>query len=87
MMMTGLHKIRTIKCIQCRQSIGWTYVFAYEESEKYKVGKFIIERFYLAKNSRQARANAAKNRDIDSELNQEGLDDLDPHQPLDDSEE
>lgn len=24
-------------------------VFAYEESEKYKEGKFIIERFYLAK--------------------------------------
>ena len=24
-------------------------VFAYEESEKYKEGKYIIERFYLAK--------------------------------------
>jgi len=24
-------------------------VFAYEESEKYKEGKFIIERYYLAK--------------------------------------
>ena len=49
MMMTGLHKIKTIKCKRCRQSIGWTYVFAYEESEKYKEGKYIIERFYLAK--------------------------------------
>ena len=49
-MMTGLHKIRPIKCKQCRDTIGWKYVFAYEESEKYKEGKCIIERAYLAKN-------------------------------------
>lgn len=49
-MMTGLHKIRPVKCKQCRDTIGWKYVFAYEESEKYKEGKCIIERAYLAKN-------------------------------------
>jgi hypothetical protein len=27
-------------------------VFAYEESEKYKEGKFILERHYLAKQSK-----------------------------------
>ena len=32
-------------------TIGWTYVFAYEQSEKYKEGKFIIERAYMAKGS------------------------------------
>ena len=25
-MMTGLHKVRSIKCKQCRTSVGWTYV-------------------------------------------------------------
>lgn len=25
-MMTGLHRIRSIKCKKCRQTIGWTYV-------------------------------------------------------------
>lgn len=74
-MMTGLHRIRAIKCKKCRQTIGWTYVsvpilnsspnlsifeqvFAYEESEKYKEGKFIIERFYIAKKTEQDGKNS-----------------------------
>ena len=48
-MMTGLHRIRSIKCIQCRQTIGWTYVYAYEQSEKYKENKFIVERSFIEK--------------------------------------
>lgn len=51
-MMTGLHKVKSVICIGCRQVVGWTYVFAYEESEKYKEGKFIVEREYMAKNSK-----------------------------------
>jgi hypothetical protein len=49
MMMTGLHTVKSVMCKQCRVVIGWTYVFAYEESEKYKEGKFIVERDYMAK--------------------------------------
>ena len=48
-MMTGLHRVRSIKCKKCEVTVGWTYVFAYAESEKYKEGKFIIERHYVAK--------------------------------------
>lgn len=48
-MMTGLHTVKSVMCKQCRVVIGWTYVFAYEESEKYKEGKFIVERDYMAK--------------------------------------
>ena len=29
--------------------IGWTYVKAYEEDQKYKEGKFIIEKHYMTK--------------------------------------
>lgn len=48
-MLTGLHTVKSVICKQCRQVVGWTYVFAYEQSEKYKEGKFIIERAYMAK--------------------------------------
>tara|TARA_B110001450_G_C17536276_1_gene446724 strand:- start:481 stop:843 length:363 start_codon:yes stop_codon:yes gene_type:complete len=46
-MMTGLHTVKSVHCKSCRQEVGWTYVFAYEASEKYKEGKFIIERSYM----------------------------------------
>ena len=48
-MMTGLHTVKSVICKPCRQVIGWTYVFAYEPREKYKEGKFIIEKEYMAK--------------------------------------
>lgn len=25
-MMTGLHRVRNISCIQCSMTLGWTYV-------------------------------------------------------------
>lgn len=62
-MMTGLHKIRSIKCIQCKTTVGWTYVFAYAESEKYKEGKFIIERYYVAKQTQKI-----NDEDMDEEI-------------------
>lgn len=70
--MTGLHKIRPVKCKQCRDTIGWKYVFAYEESEKYKEGKCIIERAYLAKNrSRSNSNNSISDKEQDDEGDQE----------------
>ena len=48
-MMTGLHTVKSVICKQCRQVVGWTYVYAYEQSEKYKEGKFIIEKAYMVK--------------------------------------
>ena len=52
-MITGVHKIRSVSCKKCKTTIGWTYVFAYEESEKYKEGKFIIERAHISKKNRK----------------------------------
>tara|TARA_B110000285_G_C14941391_1_gene522181 strand:- start:407 stop:826 length:420 start_codon:yes stop_codon:yes gene_type:complete len=46
-MMTGLHTVKSVMCKSCRLEIGWTYVFAYEASEKYKEGKFIVERSFI----------------------------------------
>jgi hypothetical protein len=41
---TGLHVVCDIFCQGCEGNIGWFYKEAYEPSQKYKVGKFIIER-------------------------------------------
>uniref|UniRef100_A0A0D6QRK7 Protein yippee-like n=1 Tax=Araucaria cunninghamii TaxID=56994 RepID=A0A0D6QRK7_ARACU len=43
-LMTGLHTVNDIYCKCCHQILGWRYEKAYEEKEKYKEGKYIIER-------------------------------------------
>ncbi|OOF95983.1 hypothetical protein ASPCADRAFT_207327 [Aspergillus carbonarius ITEM 5010] len=42
-MTTGRHIVRDIHCRQCKETVGWKYDKAYETSEKYKEGKFILE--------------------------------------------
>ncbi len=45
--MTGLHIVRDIFCRICDTGLGWTYDFAHEEREQYKVAKFVIEKVFL----------------------------------------
>lgn len=47
-MTTGRHIVRDITCKQCKETVGWKYDKAYEASEKYKEGKFILEAELLA---------------------------------------
>lgn len=42
-MTTGRHIVRDIQCRQCKETVGWKYDKAYEASEKYKEGKYILE--------------------------------------------
>ncbi|KAJ2904623.1 hypothetical protein MKZ38_007602 [Zalerion maritima] len=42
-MTTGRHIVRDITCRQCKEVVGWKYDKAFEASEKYKEGKFILE--------------------------------------------
>lgn len=42
-MTTGRHIVRDIMCRQCKDVVGWKYDKAYENSEQYKEGKFILE--------------------------------------------
>lgn len=42
-MTTGRHVVRDVNCRQCKETVGWKYDRAYEASEKYKEGKFILE--------------------------------------------
>lgn len=46
-LITGLHSVSDIFCKRCETLIGWTYAKAYEPSQKYKEGKFIIEKINL----------------------------------------
>jgi len=48
-LITGLHTVADIYCIECQSVLGWKYEEAYEESQKYKVGKFIIEKAKMEK--------------------------------------
>jgi len=43
-LITGLHTVADIYCNECESVLGWKYEQAYEESQKYKEGKFIIEK-------------------------------------------
>ncbi|KAK3379428.1 yippee [Lasiosphaeria ovina] len=42
-MTTGRHIVRDIKCRECKDIVGWKYDKAFENAEKYKEGKFILE--------------------------------------------
>jgi len=42
-MTTGKHIVRDISCVSCKSVVGWKYDRAYEPSEQYKEGKFILE--------------------------------------------
>src|SRR5271163_3136032 len=42
-LVTGQHTVSDINCAICGTVLGWKYVEAAEESQKYKVGKFILE--------------------------------------------
>lgn len=46
---TGLHTVADIHCADCRQVLGWKYERAYEASQKYKEGKFILEKSKIVK--------------------------------------
>ncbi|KXN71207.1 yippee-like protein [Conidiobolus coronatus NRRL 28638] len=43
-MLTGLHTVCDISCVSCETILGWKYLRAFEESQKYKEGMFILER-------------------------------------------
>ncbi|GAX20179.1 hypothetical protein FisN_12Hh024 [Fistulifera solaris] len=47
-LLTGLHSVCDLFCKRCDTLVGWTYKKAYERSQKYKEGKFIIEKIYLS---------------------------------------
>ncbi|KNA14077.1 hypothetical protein SOVF_110750 [Spinacia oleracea] len=50
-LMTGLHTVADVSCSDCREVLGWKYERAYEESQKYKEGKYILEKSKIVKDN------------------------------------
>ncbi|KAJ4830564.1 hypothetical protein Tsubulata_017018 [Turnera subulata] len=48
MMLSGLHTVEDIYCCCCGQLLGWKYVAAHDKNQKYKEGKFVLERWRIA---------------------------------------
>jgi len=51
-LLTGRHAVCDIFCKCCGTNLGWKYERAYESSQKYKEGKFIIELIHMVKDNR-----------------------------------
>ncbi|XP_019151272.1 PREDICTED: protein yippee-like isoform X2 [Ipomoea nil] len=47
-MMTGVHTVADIFCVCCGSIVGWKYETAHDESQKYKEGKSVLERFKIS---------------------------------------
>ncbi|XP_031741334.1 protein yippee-like At4g27745 isoform X1 [Cucumis sativus] len=50
-LMTGLHTVADVHCVDCREVLGWKYERAYEASQKYKEGKFILEKSKIVRDN------------------------------------
>lgn len=48
-LITGNFMIADIYCANCRQELGWKYIRAFSDRQKYKEGRFIIEKANILK--------------------------------------
>ncbi|KAF7830748.1 protein yippee-like [Senna tora] len=48
-LMTGLYTIADIYCSNCGEELGWKYLHAYDLKQKFKEGRFIIEKSKILK--------------------------------------
>ncbi|KAH3660085.1 hypothetical protein OGAPHI_007290 [Ogataea philodendri] len=46
-MKTGRYEVKGISCKQCDSTLGWKYLYSEEDKEKYKEGRFVVERKLL----------------------------------------
>ena len=67
-MTTGLHVVQDVECISCQSILGWKYVKAYDADQKYKEGKWIIERAFTNDFENSPRANTSINETNNSPL-------------------
>ncbi|KAF7321904.1 Protein yippee-like [Mycena kentingensis (nom. inval.)] len=48
-LITGTHTVADVYCLGCNERIGWFYHRASDYSQKYKEGKYLLEREKLVK--------------------------------------
>ncbi|URD86510.1 hypothetical protein MUK42_26762 [Musa troglodytarum] len=49
LLMTGIHTVADVYCHGCGAVLGWKYERAYEETQRYKEGKFVFEKIKIIK--------------------------------------
>lgn len=84
-LVTGAHTVSDVICAVCTTVLGWKYVAAEEESQRYKVGKFILETKRITTSS--CWENSSNLNLIAPEKYQEGQTELDPTGPEFDSQD
>jgi hypothetical protein len=72
-LVTGAHTVSDISCAQCGTVLGWKYVGAEEEGQRYKVGKFILETRRVVKGVGWDSGNYAEAREWDDDNGDETL--------------
>lgn len=48
-LITGVYTVAGVYCTNCGEELGWKYIQASEARQKFKEGKFIIERAKITK--------------------------------------
>ena len=62
LLLTGLHVVADIYCNACDTRLGWKYVEAFEENQKYKEGNFILEKSMILKEEEVRQREAGERR-------------------------
>ncbi|XP_022147496.1 protein yippee-like At4g27745 [Momordica charantia] len=47
MFITGQYVVSDVFCSDCGEKLGWKYIKAYDQSQKYKEGKVVLEKFKI----------------------------------------
>jgi len=50
-LLTGVHTVADVFCNGCNERMGWYYLKASDQSQKYKEGKYLLEREKLVKDN------------------------------------
>ncbi|EKM54676.1 uncharacterized protein PHACADRAFT_258673 [Phanerochaete carnosa HHB-10118-sp] len=50
-LLTGVHTVADVYCMGCNERLGWHYVKAPDNAQKYKEGKYLLEREKLVKDN------------------------------------
>ncbi|KAI0074663.1 yippee-domain-containing protein [Panus rudis PR-1116 ss-1] len=50
-LLTGVHTVADVYCLGCNERMGWHYLKASDQTQKYKEGKYLLEREKLIKNN------------------------------------
>ncbi|KIJ51342.1 hypothetical protein M422DRAFT_74252 [Sphaerobolus stellatus SS14] len=51
-LLTGVHTVQDVYCAGCNDQIGWYYFRASDSTQKYKEGKYLLEREKLVKDNK-----------------------------------